>query len=323
MSVNDKPLNQDDLMVAAAWLYYKDGLTQQEIAKELELSRVAVVRLLQRARREKLVQVRINRPLPEAYQLTKALEERFLIKKAVVVKAGSTEDETLEAIGWAAAEHLKNLLSEDCRLGFGWSTTVSRMAAYLEKPEKPVRVSVHELAGGFPAHENPYSISPKAAEVLGAGLVSLPAPVLVNSDEAYEALMKEPAVYHALEEAAQVDIAVVGLGDVGPECTMVKVGYLTGEQMHELRCRGAVGDVLLRYYDLQGRHVPNPLEGRIVSLSWEDIQSIPRVMALASGDLKIDVILGALQGPIITDLVTDTETARQVLDRKPPVNPCT
>jgi DNA-binding transcriptional regulator LsrR (DeoR family) len=278
---------------------------------------VAVVRLLQRARREKLVQVRITRPLPEAYQLSKALEERFLIKKAVVVKTGSSEEETLEAIGWAAAEHLKSLLVEDCRLGFGWSTTVSRMAPFLEKPDKPVRVSVHELAGGFPAHENPYSISPKAAEVLGGGLVSLPAPVLVNSEDAYQALMKEPAVRHALQEAAQVDIAVVGLGDVGPDCTMVKVGYLTGEQMHELRCRGAVGDILLRYYDLQGRHVPNPLEGRIFSLSWEEIQDIPRVMALASGALKIDVIRGALQGPIITDLVTDTETARQVLGREP------
>jgi DNA-binding transcriptional regulator LsrR (DeoR family) len=310
-----KTLSQDDLMVMAAWMYYQDGMTQQKIADKLELSRVAVVRMLQRARREKLVQVRITRPLPEIYQLSKALEESFSIKQAVVVKTCQTEEETLEAIGWAAAEHLKELLCHDCRLGFGWSTTVSRMAAYLEKPEKPVRVSVHELAGGLSAHENPYSISAKAAEVLGGSLVSLAAPVLVNSEAAYNVLVKEPTVSHALKEAALVDIAVVGLGNVGPECTMVKVGYLTGEQMRELRGHGAVGDILLRYYDLNGQHVPNPLEERIVSLSWDEILGIPRVVALASGPLKIEVILGALQGPIISDLVTDSETARQVLDR--------
>ena len=47
------------LLTRVAWLYYVEQLNQQEIADRLRLSRVKVTRLLQRARDEHIVEVRI------------------------------------------------------------------------------------------------------------------------------------------------------------------------------------------------------------------------------------------------------------------------
>ncbi len=314
-------LSQDDLMVAAAWMYYQDGLTQQEIAQKLSLSRVTVTRLLQRARQEGLVQVRITRPLPESYALAQELEETFALQKAILVKSGVTFEETLEAIAQAGAEHLREVMCHDCRLGFGWSTTVSRMAAYLTRPQHPAQVRVNELVGSMLGAESPYSVSGRVAEVVGANLVTLPVPVIVNSQAAYQALMQETSIQSAMAEAADVDIAFVGLGDLGPNCTLVKTGQLTLQQMEELRQQGAVGDILFRFYDINGGHVPYLMEEQTISLRFEQIHRIPYVATLAAGASKVDTILGALRGKLIDCLVSDTETAQRVLARQEEIGP--
>jgi DNA-binding transcriptional regulator LsrR (DeoR family) len=207
-------------------------------------------------------------------------------------------------------------MCHDCRLGFGWSTTVSRMAAYLTRPEHPAQVQVSELAGSMLGTENPYSISGRVAEVVGGNLVTLPVPVLVNNQAAYQAMMQEPSIKKAMAEAAGVDVAFVGLGDLSPGCTLLKTGHLAAAQMEDLRQRGAVGDMLLRFYDLDGRHVPHPMEEQTISLRFEQIRRIPYVATLAAGASKVDTILGALRGSLIDCLVSDTETARRVLARQ-------
>jgi len=161
--------------------------------------------------------------------------------------------------------------------------------------------------------DTPYSISSKVAETLGAALKSLPVPVIVNNPATYQALMKEKSIKEALDQAAKCDTAFVGLGDVGDQCTMVKTGYLTPQQMEDLRRQGAVGDVLLRYYDINGQHVYNPLEPHIISLNWEQLNRIPYMVALASGPSKIQAIQGALRGGWVSCLVSDEDTVQQVL----------
>jgi len=305
--------NQEELMIIAAWMYYGDGLTHEQIAKKLHMSRIGVTRLLQKARREGIVQFKITKPLPLQYELERRLQEVFGLQCAVVANAHVSPEVTLDAVARAGAEHLMHVIFPNCRLGAGWSTTVSRMAPYLEAPKHPVKCIVNELVGSFLGHTNPYSISWQIAQVLQAPVEALPVPVLVQSKEARDAILRETRISTALEHARQCDIAVVGLGDVGPDCTMVRTGYMTPEQMADMRSRGAVGDILMRYYDISGHHVPTPVESRIISLAWEDIQHIPYVMALATGPRKIEPILGALRGHICDCLITDTETAKQVL----------
>jgi len=305
---------REDLMVLAAWMYYDEKLTQAEIARRLHVSRVAVTRLLTKARQAGIVEIRITKPMPRHLELGRRLERAFGLQEAIVVKTYGSLDETLEAVGRAGAHQLGHVLFPGCRLGVGWSTTVSRMGPYLEAPEQPMRCTVNELAGSFLGEHSLYNISGKIAATLGASLLTLPVPVVVQSEAARDAILREPAVSAALEHARQCDVAIVGLGDTTPDGTMVRTGYLTPDDMAHLRQKGAVGDILLHYYDANGKHVRNPKEDRTISLAWEDILRIPYVMALAAGPTKVEVILGALRGRLCHCLVTDSDTAERVLE---------
>ncbi len=304
-----------ELMVVAASMYYNDDLTHEQIAKRLHLSRVAVTRLLQRARREGIVQIKLTKPLPLQFELEKRLQETFGLKDAVVVLTQNSPASTLDAIGQAGAEHLMHSVTADCRLGVGWSTTVSRMAPYLEKTQSRARVVVTELAGSVMGVENPYSISGQIALALDAPIEPLPVPVVVQNEQARDAILKEPAIAAALEHARHCDVAFVGLGDVCDECTLVRAGFMTSDQMAALRARGAVGDILMRFYDASGSLITSPLEQQVISLAMDDIRRIPYVVAMAAGPTKYGAMLGVMRGRLCHCVITDTETAVQLLDR--------
>lgn len=48
------------LMTKVAYLYYGQGMTQPEIATQLDLSQATVSRLLKRAKQEQIVRVTVN-----------------------------------------------------------------------------------------------------------------------------------------------------------------------------------------------------------------------------------------------------------------------
>ena len=72
-------------MLKCSRLYYEDGWTQEQVAKTLNVSRPKVSRLLQRAKEEGLVEIRINDPFSSSSQLEQALLETFGLTHAIVV----------------------------------------------------------------------------------------------------------------------------------------------------------------------------------------------------------------------------------------------
>ncbi|MBN1318574.1 MAG: sugar-binding transcriptional regulator [Anaerolineales bacterium] len=305
----------EEQIVLAAWMYYSDGLTQAQIATKLGISRISVTRLLKKARNEGIVQIRITKPRPTQFNLERSLEETFGLERAIVVRTAATDEETLDAVGRAGAEHMLHLLSTGCRLGIGWSRTVSRIAPFLHKPQHDLGCTVNELAGSLLGLENPYSISGRIAQILEVPVETLPVPAIVQNPTTRTALLQEDEIRSVLENARKCDAAFVGLGEISSENTMVRTGYMTREQMDELRRKGAVGEVLLRYFDSNGDNVPNPLEDRIISLDWESIRRIPYIVIMALGPGKVDALVGALNG-LFHCLITDTFTATILLDRK-------
>jgi DNA-binding transcriptional regulator LsrR (DeoR family) len=62
--------------------------------------------------------------------------------------------------------------------------------------------------------------------------------------------------------------------------------------------------------------VPTPakMDDRIITLSWEDFQSIKNVMAVVCGLEKKNAILGALRTGLFKRLIIDDRTALAVLE---------
>ena len=306
-------MKAEDLVTVAAWLYYHQGLKQEEVARRLGVSRVKVTRLLARARAEGVVQFVITRPLPESFRLAEALRQRYGLEEAVVVPAAASREATLDALGAAGADYLAARLQPGMRLGLGWSSAVGRMSPYLRRLRPVEGCTVVELAGSYLGQANPYSISGPLAAALGCGLEALPAPVIVESPEVRRALLADGRIAAALAAGRKSDLALVGIGQVGPRSTTVRTGMLTPEEMARVEKAGAVGDVLMRFFDAAGRPLNTPLDERVLSIGWSDFLQIPHRVAMAAGAAKLPAIRAALRGGLFHALITDEKTAGALL----------
>ncbi|MGB9821106.1 MAG: sugar-binding transcriptional regulator [Pseudothermotoga sp.] len=300
--------DHDDLVTIVAWMYYMDGLTQEKIAQEIGISRTKVSRLLSEAYEKGIVQFRITKSLPEYYLLERELKHRFNLKIAVVAPQNG------DSLGQFAAESLFKFINEQKprRVGLGWSTTVSLMAPYLSKGivQTCQRCSVHDLTGSFIGQRNPYSISWRVADAIDARYVPLPVPVLVENPT----LKEESTISNALKEAEKVDIAFVGMGCMGTKSTLLKTGLVSKEMMNDLEMQGCVGEVLMRFFDKEGRPMKSPLDDRIVSIDWPAIKNIPVFVVIAAGEEKVAPLRAALFGGWVSGLITDVQTAKRLLE---------
>ena len=77
--------NQDELKKRAAVMYYRDDMTQAEIARALYLSRTKISRLLKAAKEENIVDIRINGGFRRNDYLEHIFEERYGLKEAVIL----------------------------------------------------------------------------------------------------------------------------------------------------------------------------------------------------------------------------------------------
>jgi len=300
-----------DLLLEIAWLYYIRGLTQGEIAGKVNLSRPTVIKLLQQAREEGIVEIRLTRPLPRVLSLAERLEERFAgnaLYRVVVTATGK------EAVGRAAADYLSRAIKRDTLLGVGWSTTLKCIPRFFA-PGKQAPGAIVQLVGavGAMAGANAYEIAMELGRLLGVPVEHLPAPAIVESVALRRALLRDPAIARTLELARQSDIGLVGVGIASPASTMVQTGYLSAADMEAAAERGAVGDILSHYFDIAGKPVETPWEDRIVGLSLSALRHIENVVAVAAGSEKAAAVVGAVRSDVVNTLVVDEPLAEAIL----------
>lgn len=167
--------------------------------------------------------------------------------------------------------------------------------------------------------ENPSEVARRLAERLGAAYHPLYAPAFVESAEMRAALVREPDLRETIALFDRITLAVVGIGAYGTgssgehRSALITSGVLGPEDVRLMREEGAVGDLILYPFALDGRFVAASLAGRAVAIAVEQLRRVPRVMAVAGGALKADAIRGALATGIVKILVTDEHAARAML----------
>jgi len=75
-----------------------------------------------------------------------------------------------------------------------------------------------------------------------------------------------------------------------------------------------VGDISGRYFDIEGKRIPGDIEDRIIGLTWEDLEQLENVAAVACGQDKKLAILGALRTGLLDYLIIDDRTAQEVMN---------
>jgi DNA-binding transcriptional regulator LsrR (DeoR family) len=305
------------LLYKLAKAYYEDGLTQSQIGKRFGLSRIKVSRLLNQARDEKLVQINIVPPGDTHADLERALEAKFDLDEAVIITSSSYDKSVIASeLGPAAADCLLRCLQGNEVVTLSWGTTLLSVIDALPSKNWP-ELKVVQMMGGLgrpEAEVHGTDIARRMAQVLGAKLRLLPAPGVVSSKIVRDALLEDAQISGTLALGARADIALVGIGVPVPDSVVMQAGALLAEEVKQLKAQNAVGDIALRFFDEDGHVIKHEINDRIIGLDLDQIKRIPRVIGVAGGAEKFQVIRAALRGKFINVLVTDDQIAARLLE---------
>lgn len=302
------------IVVRAAWLYYKDGLTQAEIAEQLFVSRATVGRLLDAARDEGIVRFEISTDHLAAFELSRDLCNRHGLTEVVVVPRlppGERDVRTNDRLAFAAAGYLGRFLRPGAVIGVGWGDTVMRILFDLTR-ESLEGVSLAAVAGGIDVYTR--EVMARNSNGVNEHLRFMPAPLVASSPEIAAALREDRSVTSVLELAESAVATLTGIGSSHTTANAVRSGLYTEEQVTQFRSMGAVGDMLGEWFDARGDVVHAATSDRRIGISIERLRDMPNVIGVAGGLEKVEAIAGALRGGYLDVLVTDEDVAEALIE---------
>lgn len=323
-----KRFGDDEWAVIAeiARMYYVEGRSQQEIANLLFFSKAKVSRALRLAREENVVEFHINYPSSRSTVLEAELKRRFGLKETLVVTDlydNLNTDISIKRIGKVAASYLDEILKDGDTIGVSWGRTIYQTVRQLE-PSSPRKIQVVQLVGNSTnSYKEDMDVSTLVQEMARAfqgTAAKLYAPMQISSDIVRQELMKEPIIQETMDKIRSVDYLFTGIADVSVGRPMnTWAGYLTESQMQDLIRKGAVGYICGYFLDKNGNKLNDPINNKIVGISFEELKNAPHVIVAAGGVDKTQAIYAALKGNIIDSLITDSRIAEKLLamdDRK-------
>lgn len=308
--------DKSELLVEAARLYYDHQLSQQAIARKLDVSRPTVSRLLQEARDTGIVRIEIINPADRGTQLEKLLADTFRLKKAIVVPNDDDTDTVIKnRLGKATANFIDQLVTEGTVMGISWGTTMQAVARHIKK--RSVRdMTVVQLNGGISRAEidtHASEIAKAIADHYRALPYLLPLPAVVDSADLKQAIVADKNISRTLNLGHKAEIALFTVGSFGHDSILVKADYFEPEEVDTLLNRGAVGDICSRILDQDG-HICSPeLNARTIGLELDDLTMKTYSIAVAGGKTKLPAIRAALKGRWFNTLITDEWVAGELV----------
>lgn len=305
----DQENNKKVEYLRIASYYYKWGLTQDEIAKKINISRQKVNRILKECIEIGIVKFVIPELEDTNVELEAALEEKYVLKAVRIVRPVSQEYLYSE-LGRTGSEYLISIFNEGDTIGFSRGRSVAALVDHIH-PRKIKNTTVVQLMGGWNnqnTNGNSDEIVHRFSEKVNARPIMLYAPVVVKSKILKEAIWKESSFLEVYDIIKSCSIAVVGIGNAKyPELIPTM-----GEKDYGYIKDKAVGEICTHFFDENGNLMKTPFDDRVISIEYEDYINIPIRIGVAGSLEKLSAIKGAVTGKIINVLITDFETAKHL-----------
>lgn len=308
------------IKLKVAVYYYEKGLTQQEIADKMHLSRPTISKLLKEAREENIVSIKINDPNAKKRLIDLEYEviKRFEIGNAFIFEYNNESDEELKVkLGTVAASYFSELIRNNLKIGLVGSYSIKHMIDHLEKDRGIYNVEVVALTGGsqnFPPGASANVLCNKLVNKYNGIDYHLYTPLLVDTEEIKNMLLGNREVKAVLSKAKNLDVILLPIGHRPDEdSNLYKSGYYSEEEIKEIEEKGAVGDIAGRFIRADGSICKLSVNERVIGINLEDIKKTKEVIGIAGGYKKVEAILGALKGGYIKTLIADSNTCEKIL----------
>lgn len=313
---NQQDTQRLDEAARAGWLYYVAGLTQDEIARQLQVSRQTAQRLVALAVSEGLIKVRLEHPIARCMQLAHDIKQRFGLRFCEVVPSASDDPNSTDGLSQAGAAAIeRELRNSDIKtLAFGTGRVLRACADELMTQRRP-ELNIVSLVGNI-AHDGTatrYDVAVRIAEKIGGRHYPMPVPVVAQDQAQRQHWQAQPHVARVLTLADQADALFVGIGNLGPTSPLYVDGFIDDAELTQLEQAGACGEIVSWVYNQEGAKLDTPFNQRVTSAPLKAAEN-RSVVGIAAGEHKVAAIRGALRSKIINALITNEYTASQILN---------
>lgn len=299
-----------ELLLKVAQLYYEQGLTQNEIAKKLFISRSNISRLLAQAREAGIVEIKIHYPFERKRRIEVDFNRRFHLEEIRIVDLGNRSGfELYTATTKLAATYLNLQLNNDSVLALTCGNSICGMVHELRPRNYLTGMHVVPLMGSIENSniilEGNYLVR-QVAEIYGCCQHAIMAPFRVDDAVMCQKLKDRPAIRETLGLAENATIMCTGIG-----CETQK-GYLAESEDIFVK-EGAVGYIAGYYFDKWGKILDLPeLYSRLVCAGLKMFE-IPIRCAIVADEKKAYATLAALRGGLVNALITNSVVADKII----------
>ncbi len=309
-------------------MYWKQKISQKDIAKKFNINTVQVHRILNDAESRGSVKVFVEGSFDICRQYEESIKNKYNLKYIEVVPTESTYSSSTEttadtldpdplSIAYAGANTILNKInSEKCR-NFGWSTgsTNARIAHILPEIKEPV--SFVDTTGSL---RSDLSFNP----LLGLNTLSrktkgrcyhLGAPYIFPSLKEKNKFFNLKFVKDILKKEEECEYIILGIGSMqGGTSLYNRVKnhpYLVDKKIfNQIKKDGALSESSGNFFDIKGKHF---VYDEIVSKDFRLIKK-KKTIAIAGGIQKASAIRSTLLNGCLFGLITDEEAAKHILN---------
>ncbi|OCX66601.1 DNA-binding transcriptional regulator [Thioclava sp. SK-1] len=318
MILNDKTTETDgaarDMAARAAWLSFVGGMTQDQIAQELGISRQRAQRLVARAATEGLIRVRIDHPIAACMELERRLIDRFNLDGAWVAPCAGRGIDPLAGLAPFAAPVIERLFEVPAQqvIALGTGRTLRQIAEHMQQIDGSHHKLVSLIGNVAPdGSASLYEVIVRLAEKTSAPHFPMSIPVVAGSETELELYRALPHVNSSRALAQSADLAVVGIGQMSLDAPLLVDGFITAQEHADWVAAGAVGEICGHAFNAQGRYLDHAMNRRIVGVQVNN--DVMPIYCIAGGPKKIPALTAALKGRLMTHLITDESTAKTLL----------
>lgn len=313
MRATDKKIER---ITQVAKLYYNENLTQNEIAKRMNISRPMVSVILSEARSMGIVTITVNDVANSMQLLERRIKERFALKKVIVVSDEAPSSTTDFEVAKAACYYCFGGGVDDAVIGVGWGSMIGKLTDYAESLDTHMSKTgrIFPLIGGIGASYRSYHTN-EIVRVLSAftGLTAdycyLPAFFDSQAEREYAELLENYRRYK--ENCAEMDMAIINVSNY-PSYPDLGVVYRYEDLLSKHK---AVGRFLAHYYDEGGKLIAPKIDN-VLQATIDELKATKNVVALCSNHLPPASVIGALRVGVINSLVLPETLASKVMSNR-------
>ncbi|SJZ86518.1 DNA-binding transcriptional regulator LsrR, DeoR family [Pilibacter termitis] len=300
------------LLAKIAYLYYVEDKTQAQIAKELDIYRTSISRMLTQAKREGIVKIEIQNTDAELLALENQFKNKYGLKYLEVLPNNPTIStaEQEELFAELAGSFVRKIIKNDQTIGLSWGSTLSRVIHHINK-KTAKNLSIVPLAGA-PSHTNSRfhvnTLVYELAKKTQGHSVFINTTVIQETPQLANGILSSKYFGEIKNLWEKLDVAIVGIGGHLATTESQWRDLLTLSDNRFLQAKEVVGDCCCRFFDKDGNVAKGELYERTIGITLERLKEVPISVGIAYGEEKAQAILALLKQGALNTLITDQNT---------------